>query len=238
MRHIELRSYPECVNMLKEARRKGESWEDLSTDPNRGPLLRQCKADEQGGLCGYCECRLTEADGTLRRGFSQLDHVQPRSRFGNLIFEWDNLILSCPCKEHCDHHKGNEVGIIDPHKENPRDFITFAFDELRRPHKVSAVARLGLDDTSKNRANHTINVLALNAQDLQRKRYERYCSLNAPQRLNDLMEGVEGDEILMQLAREEAMSLLEEIEEGEFPSAMRAICCKKLGDLLPSDKSN
>ena len=238
MRHIELRPDQECVTMLKKARRKREEWEDLSTEPKRGPLLRQRKADEQGGLCGYCECRLTEADGTLRRGCSQLDHVQPRHPFEDLIFEWDNLILSCPCKEHCDHHKGNEVGIIDPHKEDPRKFITFALDELRRPHKVSAVARLGLDDTSKNRANHTINVLALDAQDLQRKRYERYCSLNAPQRLKDLMEGVEGDEILMPLAREEAMSLLEEIEEGEFPSAMRAICCKKLGDLLPSDKSN
>ena len=238
MRHIELRPDPECVTMLKKAQRKREEWKDLSTDPNRGPLLRQRKADEQGGLCGYCECRLTEADGTLRRGRSQLDHVLPRYPFEDLTFEWDNLILSCPCKDHCNHHKGNEIGIIDPHKENPRKFITFALDELRRPSKVSAVARLGLDDTSKNRANHTINVLALDAQDLQRKRYERYCSLNAPQRLKDLMDGVEGDEILMPLAREEAMSLLEEIEEGEFPSAMRAICCKKLGDLLPSDKSN
>lgn len=223
MRHIELRSDPECVKMLEKARRKKEEWKDLSKDPRRGPLLRQRKADEQGGLCGYCECRLTEVDGTLRPGRSRLDHVLPRSDFKDLIFEWSNLLLSCPCENHCDCHKGDELGIIDPHKEDPREFITFAFDGLRQPCKVSAVVRFGLDDASKNRADRTIKVLALNAEDLQGKRYERYCSLNAQQRLEDLLEGVAEDETLMLLAREEAMSLFEEIEAGEFPSAMLSL---------------
>lgn len=223
MRHIELRPDLECVKMLEKARRKREKWEDLSTDPRRGPLLRQRKADEQGGLCGYCECRLTEADGTLRLGRSRLDHVLPRSDFEDLTFEWSNLLLSCSCEQHCDCHKGDEHGIIDPHREDPREFITFALDGLRQPCKVSAVVRFGLDDASKNRADCTIKVPALNAEDLQGKRYKRYCSLNIQQRLEDLIEGVAEDETLMPLAREEAMSLFEEIEEGEFPSAMLSL---------------
>lgn len=235
MRHIELRPDPECVTMLKKARRKREEWEDLSTDPKRGPLLRQRKADEQGGLCGYCECRLTEADGTLRRGCSQLDHVLPRHPFEDLIFEWDNLILSCPCKEHCDHHKGNEIGIIDPHKEDPRKFITFAFDALREPHKVSAVASPRLDEQEEKRANDTIRILNLNYVSLEKERCNRWWVVH--DQIEELFDRVAGAESLTSL-REEARKLRAEIEEGEFPSAMLSLSHELLSLLMGEEASD
>lgn len=235
MRHIELNPDPECVTMLKKAQRKREEWKDLSTDPKRGPLLRQRKSDEQGGLCGYCECRLTEADGTLRRGRSQLDHVLPRHPFEDLIFEWDNLILSCPCKGHCDHHKGNEVGIIDPHKENPRKFITFAFDELRRPSKVSAVASSRLDEQEEKRANDTIRILNLNDVSLEKERCNRWWVVH--DQIEELFDRVAGAESVTSL-RAEARKLREEIEEGEFPSAMLSLSHELLSLLMGEEASD
>lgn len=235
MRHIELRPDQECVTMLKKAQRKREEWKDLSTDPKRGPLLRQRKADEQGGLCGYCECRLTEADGTLRRGCSQLDHVIPRHPFEDLIFEWDNLILSCPCKEHCDHHKGNEVGIIDPHKEDPRKFITFALDELREPHKVSAVASHRLDEQEEKRANATIRILNLNDVSIEKERCNRWWVVH--DQIEELFDRVAGAESLTSL-RAEARKLRAEIEEGEFPSAMLSLSHELLSLLMGEEASD
>lgn len=235
MRHIELRPDQECVTMLKKARRKREEWEDLSTDQKRGSLLRQRKADEQGGLCGYCECRLTEADGTLRRGCSQLDHVLPQSRYGKLTFEWDNLILSCPCEEHCDHHKGNEVDIIDPHKENPRKFITFAFDALREPHKVSAVASSRLDEQEEKRANDTIRILNLNYVSLEKERCNRWWVVNG--QIEELFDRVAGADSVTILC-EEARRLNAEIEEGEFPSAMLSLSHDLLSLLTGEEASD
>lgn len=235
MRHIELRPDPECVTMLKKAQRKREEWKDLSTDPNRGPLLRQRKADEQGGLCGYCECRLTETDGTLRRGCSRLDHVLPQSRYGKLTFEWGNLILSCPCKDHCDCYKGNEIGIIDPHKENPRDFITFAFDALREPHKVSAVASPRLDEQEEKRANDTIRILNLNYVSLEKERCNRWWVVH--DQIEELFDRVAGAESLTSL-REEARKLRAEIEEGEFPSAMLSLSHELLSLLMGEEASD
>jgi len=41
------------------------------------------------GKCAYCESHITHI------GFGHIEHFRPKSKFPELCFEWDNLLLGC-----------------------------------------------------------------------------------------------------------------------------------------------
>jgi len=81
-----------------------------------GHLIKKALIQEQGGLCCYCECRVTEND-------SHFEHFRPQSRFKELSLNYDNLLCSCINEPkrisdlHCGHFKGEwfeETNLISP----------------------------------------------------------------------------------------------------------------------------
>lgn len=205
---------------LEDAKKKNVPWDDFSRSED-GRFLRQNKAKEQGGLCCYCECRLeTEAEGMLLPGACQVEHFLPRHKGANprpdLTYCWDNMVLSCMHECHCgvfkDRSKVPPTDIINPRKEDPREQITFVLDSAGRHFRVFAEARAG---TEGQRARDTIKALGLNHEDLVELRGGAwYLYVDA---VADLLACQEPpDNELVQV-------LLEEMEQGEFPSAMVAL---------------
>ncbi len=113
------------------------------------------------GKCAYCESHITHI------GYGHIEHFRPKSKFPDLCFDWDNLMLSC---EICNgkEYKGDKFPeskdggpFVNPVEENPEDFFDFEFD----PN--TGVANV----ISKNqRADITDNELGLNRAELVKHR--------------------------------------------------------------------
>lgn len=112
------------------------------------------------GKCAYCESHITHI------GYGHIEHFRPKSKFPDLCFTWDNLLLGC---EICNgKYKGdkfpesNEGGLfINPVDENPDEFFDFEFD----PDTGVAIV------ISKNvRANTSENEIGLNRSELVKHR--------------------------------------------------------------------
>lgn len=80
------------------------------------------------GKCAYCESHISHI------GYGHIEHYQPKSKFTDLCFDWDNLLLGC---EICNGkgYKGDKFPTTDEGgpfvnavKENPDDFFDFEYD--------------------------------------------------------------------------------------------------------------
>lgn len=213
---------------LRQAREGNVPWNEFSTGQD-GDALRQMKSDSQAGLCGYCECRLADGDGTLPGGVAHLDHFyqKGRSRNARMMYDWDNLVLSCKHKDSCGKYKDcqsiESVDIINPNVEDARSMMTFVATPCRN-HGVSITAR-GLDGPNRQRAENTIKALNLNCNRLSVMRYNRWLTFKqSAEALLDYVKTVpDNDELGQALFRHELHVLLTEMEQGEYPSAMRAL---------------
>ena len=105
-----------------------------------------------GGICGYCE--------EICKG--EVDHLRPKTRFPQLVYEWSNWILAC---HDCNHAKGNkwpEGGYVDPCavSESCRPETYFTFDT-----KTGEIIPLGnLEPKRFERAATMIDDLNLNSE--------------------------------------------------------------------------
>lgn len=81
------------------------------------------------GKCAYCESHITHV------GFSHIEHYQPKSKFPELCFDWNNLLLAC---EVCNGkgYKGDKFPsedeggpFVNPVTESPDVFFDFEFDQ-------------------------------------------------------------------------------------------------------------
>ncbi len=80
------------------------------------------------GKCAYCESHISHV------GYGHIEHYQPKSKFPERCFDWDNLLLGC---EICNgkRYKGDKFPdshengpFVNPVTENPDDFFDFEFD--------------------------------------------------------------------------------------------------------------
>jgi len=113
------------------------------------------------GKCAYCESHISHI------GFGHIEHFRPKSKFPDLCFEWENLMLGC---EICNgkRYKGDkfpesdEAGpFINPVEENPDEFFDFEFDAETGTANVIP---------QTERANITEVELGLNRPELVRRR--------------------------------------------------------------------
>lgn len=183
MKHIPNIANEESLKALHRAKKRSMEWGEFSHSPG-GHELRLNKAREQKGMCGYCECLLTDEGITEFKKEGHLDHFYPRNKGveakPQLQYDWDNLILSCTNNDSCgkhkdsDHHNILPSQIINPRHENPRDYITFVIDEEGRGIEgwkyVTAVARESLGEDMRRRAQNTIDALNLNSMRLRVRR--------------------------------------------------------------------
>ncbi|MBN2807573.1 MAG: TIGR02646 family protein [Prolixibacteraceae bacterium] len=113
--------------------------------------------------CAYCESHISHI------GFGHIEHFHPKSKFPDLCYDWDNLMLSC---EICNgkEYKGDkfpesyESGpLINPVEENPDDFFYFEYDPY------VGVANV-IPKNNNKRAITTEEVLGLNRSELVKHR--------------------------------------------------------------------
>lgn len=111
--------------------------------------------------CAFCESHITHID------YGQIEHFQPKSKYPELCFEWNNFLLSCSvCNGKA--NKGdkfpleNEGGpFIHPVDENPQDFFKFEYDEVTKNFLLFPI---------NQRAETTLKILGLNREDLVENR--------------------------------------------------------------------
>ena len=109
---------------------------------------------EQGGICCYCEGRITPDD-------SHVEHFRPRQReeFESLQLDYTNLLASCGRDQaagmprHCGHRKGSwfeEGRLVSPLSPDCEDRFRFtanghAFPVENDDAAATTIGRLGLD---------------------------------------------------------------------------------------------
>lgn len=201
---------------LAEAKATGLTYSEYSVS-EKGDELRRLKAVEQGGLCGYCECKLTDEGGVLPKKVAHIDHFYQQSRYPKKIFDWENMVLSCEDANTCGRYKDRQkkyaaIDIINPHVENPRKYITFVQSSKFR---MRAVAVSTLNPEERERAEHTIDALQLNDQRLLTQRSIAWV---ASKQVVDCFV----DEPQTEEWYELVYLMLQDMENREFPSTLQA----------------
>lgn len=126
--------------------------------------------DEQGGICCYCGCILVENGKSI-------EHVKPKSKYIELVGEYENLLYSCRPSEkeegdvkrnvekqkrseyfHCDKHKDDEKIPITPLDESCEQQFIYKLDGTVEAAKGSEAAE------------KTIEILNLNCDTLVKQR--------------------------------------------------------------------
>lgn len=236
MKHIPIREDLIPGSLENAAREYHSSWSVFSTS-GAGAELRFCKAEEQQGLCAYCECRLIDADGKLPPGVSHIDHFYQQARFPHLRFVWENMFLSCKHRDSCGVYKDRQElpseSLLNPHDDHPRSFITFVpvANHHASPYLLEATPLPGLSPEHRKKAGDTIKALNLNSRRLSRLRYETALKYRDVIRMLLQLLTPDTDEELLAYLMQEARKILAEMEQDEFPSALRAYAMSELGAL-------
>lgn len=71
----------------------------------RHPDIKRRLRQETHDKCAYCESKITHTYP------GDIEHILPRARFANLIFEWTNLTLGCG---ECNRRKGTYYSAVEP----------------------------------------------------------------------------------------------------------------------------
>lgn len=153
---------PQEPTVLKKLTKRGTNWKDV-TPAERKQIrasLDEMSTRGTNTFCNYCEKSIGESN----RG--HIEHLVPRKSQPNLRFEWANLFLSCNSADHCGEFKDSPRStayepdtLIRPDQEDPETLLQFFSTGKVEP-------RPGLDPTSQQRAQKTIEVLNLNDQKL------------------------------------------------------------------------
>lgn len=138
------------VAAIKAEKSKGtERWEDC-----RANILKHHISvhtlNEQNGLCAYCE-------SLLQKGGISIDHIAPKGKYPDFVFETMNLVTSCNVcngsgrKGQTDTisnpinpiYVKNTFLYVHPRLDNPDDHIVF-FDADRTIFDLARCSKKGL----------------------------------------------------------------------------------------------
>lgn len=162
MKHIQKQSTPH--EMVQWKKTPNEDWQPTFQSlrgTKTGVVVKQALIKEQGALCCYCECQISEDD-------SHFEHFRPRDGFAELELDYSNLLCSCirePKRDsdlHCGHYKGNwfdEKMLISPLDSG-----------CEHRFKYNSHGKIEPADEMDQAAITTICKLGLNCSDLLAKR--------------------------------------------------------------------
>ena len=90
-----------------------------------------------------------------------IEHIKPKSEFGNLTFDYKNFLTSCSDKNTCGHSKGNKWDnlLINPVVENPEKYFSY---KIRTGEIIPKIA----NGFEYEKAIKTIEILNLNEKKL------------------------------------------------------------------------
>ncbi len=123
---------------------------------------------EQGTLCIYCQQQVPpkaekQASAQIR---SHIEHIHPRQKFPQFIFEYKNLSISCegfdcystaqqPKREFCEHRKGDEY-------DSARFLNPIELQDIESYFEYDFEGRIYPTAKDKARAEYMIDILNLN----------------------------------------------------------------------------
>lgn len=140
-----------------EPTRRHQSQKKQAEKRYRHRQIKEALKTDFASKCAYCESYIAHID------YGDIEHFRPKSKFPELCFNWDNLLLSCGiCNDSA--HKGDffpgaaEGGpLINPTEEEPAIFFKFEFDAQTGVANVIPVHQRG---------HITERLLGLNRKDL------------------------------------------------------------------------
>lgn len=127
---------------------------------------------ENKGKCSYCGKDLTG------RETGEIDHFYPRSKYPKLVFDWNNLFLSCRT---CNMLKGDRIpeNIINPSEDEPSNNLRMNEHGVLIPKTDKGI--------------NTINMFDLNSKDLIEQRLrENIPYINIYNNSSSVPKGEEG----------------------------------------------
>lgn len=156
MKYIDKSKEPQLFHNWRNSHPK-KGYNDLCRKVKQ--KLKKSLIDEQGGLCCYCECRIT-------KDTSHIEHFKPKGNpaFAQLQLDYQNLHASCirepkgGDEEHCGHKKGNQFDplLVSPLEHDCDTHFVFKLD--------------GTIAEADERGKKTITLLHLNSALLNRQR--------------------------------------------------------------------
>ena len=156
-----------------------KNWDELDKLENRyikKELKYHILKNEQNigdkSYCSYCEIILfsENKDSTEDKEDKEchIEHIKPKSKFGNLTFDYRNFLISCSENKTCGHSKQSiwDELFINPVEENPEKYFSYSM----RTGKIIPKKENGLE---YEKAVKTIEILNLNEDNLceYRKNY-------------------------------------------------------------------
>jgi len=137
-------------------------WEDLSKTKislkRRHDLRNEMLVKEQSGYCVYCERNIVDLEKE-----SSIEHIKPRSKFPSLIFDYDNMVVSCQSRTSCTQIKDDQWDALFIHPVLDDPCLYFDYDM----ESGEVIPKRGLDSYSQSRAVKTIEILNLNEWKLK-----------------------------------------------------------------------
>lgn len=100
---------------------RGQKAPDFLKYKYREEDIKATLIEETHSKCVYCESKM------LHVTFGEIDHILPYSKLPELIFEWENLTLSCPrCNNSKRAYYDPNWPLINPYLDDPKlHFIFF-----------------------------------------------------------------------------------------------------------------
>lgn len=145
---------PRCLTRYQHGVHK---WSPESpTREERGQIWEQLETVHDN-RCAYCEADISSRDN------AHLEHFRQRDRFPQGTFAWSNLFGSCNREASCgkfkDHYGAYDHAVlIKPDDDDPDDYFVFVSDG-------TIAVRAGIDDASRHRAEQTLRIFNLNAEN-------------------------------------------------------------------------
>lgn len=91
-----------------------------SSSPWQHAEIKAALVSETKEKCAYCEARF------LAVSFGDIEHILPKSKFPELVVDWDNLTLAC---SRCNQHKGSkhdpQLPFVNPYRDRVEDHLLF-----------------------------------------------------------------------------------------------------------------
>jgi hypothetical protein len=143
--------------------------------------IKERLIEETKRKCAYCESKISNVT------FEHVEHIKPKSKYTDLIAEWNNLTITCP---KCNVNKGDKYNeklpFINPYEDKPQEHLD-AYGPMVTPRT--------------KRGKFTKNVLRMNRVGLLENRRDKLESID---NLIDILENTD--------SQEECLAILSVIE--------------------------
>lgn len=122
--------------------------------------IRSALENETHNKCAYCEAKIKPSS------FGDVEHILPKKKYPQNIFNWDNLTLACEVCNRKYKKEHDNPPLIHPYSDNPAN------------HLVPEGPMI-LPTPNDSKGDTTTTILQLNRDDLILKRAEKIKSLLA-----------------------------------------------------------